>query len=35
VIVTNEYYTGDSSVQSSSSAWDLDFSNEDGEMSAC
>ena len=35
VVVTNEYYTGETSTQSSSSAWDLDFSNEDGEMSAC
>lgn len=35
VVVTNEYYTGETSTQSSSSAWELDFSNEDGEMSAC
>ncbi len=35
VIVVNQYFTGDSSTQVSSSAWELDFSNTDGEMTAC
>ncbi len=35
VIVVNQYFTGDSSTQVSSSAWELDFSNTEGEMTAC
>ena len=35
VIVINDYYTGDSSTHSSSSAWDLDLENTNDEMSAC
>ena len=35
VIVVNQYFTGDSSTQVSSSAWELDFSNTEGERTAC
>ena len=35
VIVINDYYTGESSTHSSSSAWDLDLENTNDEMSAC
>jgi hypothetical protein len=37
LVVTNEYYTGDSAVQTSNNAWDLswDSDEQDSEMNAC